>query len=96
MVTYVSWIGKLVIFASDIICDMRGKTIFGEKKEQCQLGHEENISGGRGQSHQDLIQSIQDKDRATGSDRNKTISEQVLLKVNYCFKIAFSVPPSLL
>lgn len=79
-VTYVSWIRKPV-FASDVICDMRGKAIFGERREQNRFRPEETSEWcGRGQSHHDLIQRIRDKDRAATSDRNKIISVQLLLK----------------
>lgn len=33
MIIFVSWIRKLMIFVFDIICDMGGKVIFGERME---------------------------------------------------------------
>lgn len=61
MITFVSWIRKLMTSASDIICDMGGKAIFGERMEQYKLGLEKKSDSW--QNHKDLIQSIQIRTR---------------------------------
>lgn len=57
-VAYVSWICKLMIFASNKICDTEAKPSLEKEWNNTGWDMREIVSCGRGHSHQDLIQNV--------------------------------------